>query len=289
MFILHFFHLSFIPLVCFCYDYHPYPSPRIVETRQGLLQGTIRTLRNLDPVEVYLGIPYAAAPVGTGRFMPPASPPSWMGTRVADTFGPVCPQTFPPRPDTTMPTGRWGYMDRVRYNLSNQSEDCLYLNIYAPLRENHYQWEERQPSNLPVIVFIHGESFEWNSGNLYDGSVLASYGKVVVVTINFRLGILGFLKPGVSDHVPSNFGLFDQVAALEWVRVNIAKFGGDPRSVTLMGHGTGAACVSYLMISPLAQAEGNRGAACVSYLMISPLAQAEGNRGMEQAVVVLSG
>lgn len=117
-----------------CYDYNPYPTPRIVETRQGLLQGTIRTLRNLDPVEVYLGIPYAAAPVGTGRFMPPASPPSWMGTRVADTFGPVCPQTFPPRPDPAMPTGRWGYMDRVRYSLSNQSEDCLYLNIYAPLR-----------------------------------------------------------------------------------------------------------------------------------------------------------
>lgn len=132
-------YLILVPLACLvdilsCYEYGPYHSPRTVETKQGLLQGTIKTLRNLDPVEVYLGIPYAAAPVGTQRFMPPASPPPWSGTRIADSFGPVCPQSFPPRPGTTMPMGRWGYMDRVRHLLSNQSEDCLYLNIYAPVR-----------------------------------------------------------------------------------------------------------------------------------------------------------
>uniref|UniRef100_A0A1B6L0Q2 Carboxylesterase type B domain-containing protein n=1 Tax=Graphocephala atropunctata TaxID=36148 RepID=A0A1B6L0Q2_9HEMI len=262
--------------VLVCYDYAPYPSPRIVDTRQGQLKGTIRTLRNLDPVEVYLGIPYAAAPVGSQRFMPPASPPPWSGVRIADSFGPVCPQSFPPKPATTIPTGRWGYMDRVRHFLSNQSEDCLYLNVYAPVRDHgHSLWDKPPPSNLPVMVFIHGESFEWNSGNLYDGSVLASYGKVVVVTINFRLGILGFLKPGVSAHVPSNFGLLDQVAALEWVKSNIAQFGGDPRSVTLMGHGTGAACVSHLMISPLSQAEGNRGGLFHRAILMSGTALAD--------------
>ncbi|XP_046667943.1 neuroligin-4, X-linked isoform X2 [Homalodisca vitripennis] len=259
-----------------CYEYGPYPSARIVDTKQGQLKGTIRTLRNLDPVEVYLGIPYAAAPVGSQRFMPPASPPPWSGVRIADSFGPVCPQSFPPKPATTIPTGRWGYMDRVRHFLSNQSEDCLYLNVYAPVRDHgHNLWEKPPPSNLPVMVFIHGESFEWNSGNLYDGSVLASYGKVIVVTVNFRLGILGFLKPGVSAHVPSNFGLLDQVAALEWVKSNIIQFGGDPRSVTLMGHGTGAACVSHLMISPLSQAEGNRGGLFHRAILMSGTALAD--------------
>ncbi|RZF39081.1 hypothetical protein LSTR_LSTR006618 [Laodelphax striatellus] len=105
----------------------------------------------------------------------------------------------------------------------------------------------------PVIVFIHGESFEWNSGNPYDGSVLASFGEVIVITLNFRLGILGFLRPGVSDHTLSNFGLLDQIAALQWIKDNIRAFGGDENKVTLMGHDTGAACVNYLMVSPVSQ------------------------------------
>ncbi|XP_017785808.1 PREDICTED: uncharacterized protein LOC108568965 isoform X2 [Nicrophorus vespilloides] len=106
------------------------------------------------------------------------------------------------------------------------------------------------------MVFIHGESFEWNSGNPYDGSVLASYGKVIVVTLNFRLGILGFLKVGLEETSKSNFGLIDQVAALLWVHDNIAAFGGNPNSITLFGHGTGAACISLLMLSPMVAREG---------------------------------
>lgn len=124
--------LAWVPVCVLCYDYAPqYSSPRIVQTRQGLLQGTVRTLRNLDPVEVYLGVPYAAA---HQRFMPPASPPPWPGTRVADTFAPVCPQSLPERPHASVSSGRWAHLDRVRRLLSNQSEDCLYLNIYAPIR-----------------------------------------------------------------------------------------------------------------------------------------------------------
>ncbi|XP_071440378.1 neuroligin-4, X-linked [Hetaerina americana] len=106
---------------------------------------------------------------------------------------------------------------------------------------------------LPVIVFIHGESFEWNSGNPYDGSLLASHGGLVVVTINFRLGVLGFLNAN-SDagpfRSPANYGLMDQIAALHWIQENIAAFGGDPGSVTILGHGTGAACANFLMVSP---------------------------------------
>ncbi|XP_025831626.1 neuroligin-1 [Agrilus planipennis] len=103
----------------------------------------------------------------------------------------------------------------------------------------------------PVVVFIHGESYEWNSGNPYDGSVLASYGSVVVVTINYRLGILGFLNVNTDPYSksPANYGLMDQIAALHWLQENIAVFGGDPTNVTVIGHGTGAACVNFLLTS----------------------------------------
>ncbi|KAH1004868.1 hypothetical protein HUJ05_005636, partial [Dendroctonus ponderosae] len=105
----------------------------------------------------------------------------------------------------------------------------------------------------PVIVYIHGESFEWNSGNPYDGSVLASYADLVVITLNYRLGILGFLNANPAPHLKArvaNYGLMDQIAALHWVQQNIALFGGDPNNVTLAGHGSGAACINFLMISP---------------------------------------
>ncbi|XP_018562603.1 neuroligin-3-like [Anoplophora glabripennis] len=105
----------------------------------------------------------------------------------------------------------------------------------------------------PVIVYIHGESFEWNSGNPYDGSVLASYADLVVVTLNYRLGILGFLNANPAPHLKArvaNYGLMDQIAALHWIQQNIALFGGDPENVTLAGHGSGAACINFLMISP---------------------------------------
>lgn len=103
----------------------------------------------------------------------------------------------------------------------------------------------------PVVVFIHGESYEWNSGNPYDGSVLASYGGLVVVTINYRLGILGFLNANTDPYSrsPANYGLMDQIAALHWIQENIAYFGGDPTNVTVTGHGTGAACVNFLLTS----------------------------------------
>ena len=107
-----------------------------------------------------------------------------------------------------------------------------------------------EPGSLsPVFVFIHGESYEWNSGNPYDGSVLASYQAVVVITLNFRLGIFGFLQAG--EQGLANLGLLDQIAALLWVQENVVSFGGDPKRVTLVGHGTGANMVSLLMISPV--------------------------------------
>ncbi|CAB3381900.1 Hypothetical predicted protein [Cloeon dipterum] len=244
----------------------PQPPPSIPVTREVVIkQGKLRgiLLRANNPsrgnVDIYLGIPYAAPPVGTQRFMPPGSPPPWPGVRQADSFGPVCPQNPPDISNEkealkAMSAGRYHYLKRLLPYLRNQSEDCLYLNIYAP--SSSQANAARNLPKYPVIVFIHGESLEWNGGNPYDGSALASYGSVVVVTINFRLGILGFLKPGVTGNTVSNFGLLDQVASLQWVKENIAAFNGDPNSVTLMGHGTGAACANLLLVSPVSQADG---------------------------------
>ncbi|GJQ67149.1 putative carboxylesterase family [Trypoxylus dichotomus] len=117
---------------------------------------------------------------------------------------------------------------------------------------------DRATAKYPVMVFIHGESYEWNTGNAYDGSVLAAFGKVIVITLNFRLGILGFLKTGFLMDSKANFGLIDQIAALIWIRENIREFGGDPDRVTMFGHGTGAACISLLTLSPMVLPENKQ-------------------------------
>ncbi|XP_067014007.2 uncharacterized protein [Anabrus simplex] len=226
---------------------------REIRIKQGRLRGFVyepSTNRHMQKVEVYLGLPYAAPPTGSQRLMPPGSPPSWSGIKKATTFGNVCPQKLPDISAMKVSEERRKYLKRLLPYLKPQyqSEDCLYLNIYTP-----YQGNNRVTPKHPVMVFIHGESFEWNSGNAYDGCALASYGHVVVVTFNFRLGILGFLRPVVNQDTIGNFGLLDQIAALQWVQENIAAFGGDPGSVTIMGHGTGAACANYLLVSPVTE------------------------------------
>ncbi|XP_071033569.1 neuroligin-4, X-linked-like isoform X2 [Parasteatoda tepidariorum] len=228
-------------------------SSRVVTTKYGALRGFINSLANrqLQHVEVFQGIPYASAPIGSLRFMPPVTPPHWRGIMDADSLGPVCPQKLPDISNETlalrkMPLGRFQFLKRLLPYLKNQSEDCLFLNIYAPAIVG------REPTKLPVMVYIHGESYDWNSGNPYDGSVLASFGGVVVVTINYRLGVLGFL-PAFDGAARGNYGIMDQVAALHWIQENIAEFGGDPNNVTLFGHGHGAACINFLMISPMAR------------------------------------
>ncbi|XP_076370170.1 neuroligin-4, X-linked-like isoform X1 [Tachypleus tridentatus] len=226
---------------------------RAVQTKYGFVRGIIRTLSNreLQPVNVFLGVPFASPPIGSLRFMPPVTLTRWKGIRKTNKLAPVCPQILPDVQNTTealqrMPAGRLAYLRRLAPYLQNYSEDCLYLNIYAPAKI------AREPIKLPVMVYLHGESYFWNSGNPYDGSVLSSYGNVVVVTVNFRLGILGFF-PSTEGSARGNYGLMDQVAALHWIQENIDGFGGDRHSVTVFGHGQGAACANILMITPMAK------------------------------------
>ncbi|XP_076065046.1 neuroligin-3-like [Oratosquilla oratoria] len=240
------------------------PSPRVVTTKYGKLRGVIRSLNNkhLRPVEVFLGVPYATPPTGSNRFSPTRTPHPWSGERMASQYGPVCPQQVPAylwndtAALTYMPKSHLEHLRRLANYLTHQAEDCLYLNIYVPSLVSHSfvpkVADTAGHKALPVVIYIHGESFEWGASNPYDGSVLAAFGEVIVVTLNYRLGALGFLNtntdPGSRGHV-MNYGLMDQIAALHWVQENIGAFGGDPGSVTLLGHGTGAACIHFLMSS----------------------------------------
>lgn len=185
----------------------------------------------------YKGIPYAAPPVGDLRWKPPQPVSPWTEPRVCTSFGPACPQPA----QAEIPYLAVGATD----------EDCLYLNVWSSAESA----EER----LPVMVWIHGGSFETGSGSMavYEGQNLAAKG-VVVVTINYRLGPLGFLAhPALSaesaEGVSGNYGLLDQIAALQWVQKNVAGFGGDPTNVTVFGESAGAISILDLLVSPLAE------------------------------------
>jgi len=206
---------------------HPAAAGPLARTRQGLVLGT-----RANGVSAFKGIRYALA----GRWQPPEEPESWDGIRKADSFGPVCPQRW-------LPFGPPGWASEP------QAEDCLFLNIWTPAQSA----DER----LPVMVWVHGGAYEIGSGSTpaYHGDNLARQG-AVVVTINYRLGALGFLAhPELTAESPhgasGNYGLMDVVAALQWVRDNIAAFGGDPGSVTLFGESAGGGVVMLMTIAPL--------------------------------------
>jgi para-nitrobenzyl esterase len=177
----------------------------------------------------FLGLPYAAPPTGSLRWRPPRPPADWRGVRDATQFAPSCPQ--PTKDNPFLPPGAL-------------SEDCLYLNVYTPsLRHN---------ADRPVVVWIHGGGFTEDGGRNYDGSKLAADG-TVVVTISYRLGALGFLAHPALARGPGgpagNYGLMDQIAALQWVRDNIARFGGNPNNVTIAGQSAGGVSVLALLVS----------------------------------------
>ena len=192
-----------------------------------------------DGVTSYKGVPFAAPPVGERRWKPPAPVQSWGGVRQCDAFGPVCPQA--PYPAASI----------YAREPQPQSEDCLYLNVWSAAASA----DERRP----VMVWIHGGGLTRGSGShvVYDGTSLANKG-VVLVTVNYRLGPLGYLAhpelSAESDHGSSgNYGVLDQIAALTWVQKNIASFGGDPSRVTIFGESAGSWSVNVLVATPLAK------------------------------------
>jgi len=201
----------------------------VVTTASGDIRGV-----HENGVRVFRGVPYAAPPVGTLRFMPPQPVPRWQGVRDAIADGPIAPQ------------GR----SRLAHVMGDferpQSEDCLTLNIWTP-------GNVVESSQCPVLVWLHGGAFSSGAGSLpwYSGERFAADG-VVVASINYRLGALGFLcLPGVSD---GNLGLLDQAAALRWVRENAGAFGGDPHNVTVVGQSAGAISIAAHMTMPSSSA-----------------------------------
>ena len=190
-------------------------------TRVRLEQGTVEGITN-GGVHTFLGMPYAAAPIGERRWRPPMPPESWEGVREATHFGPACPQK-----------GGASFDLRVQ----DQSEDCLFLNVWTSTLAR----DARQP----VMVWIHGGGNLGGAGSedAFDGAQLALHG-VTIVTFNYRLGAFGFLA---HPDIGSNFAVLDQVAALSWVASNIAAFGGDPNNVTIFGQSAGAVAVRTLL------------------------------------------
>ncbi|MDE2452368.1 MAG: carboxylesterase family protein [Burkholderiales bacterium] len=224
-------------------------------------------------VEVFKGIPYAAPPVGALRWQPPEPPRAWHGVRKADRFGAVCPQF--------KQTKGSFYQEEFYPEDEPQSEDCLFLNIWT---EGVGQGAGRA-AKRPVYVWLHGGGFVEGSGSIpsFDGSALARQG-VVVVTLNYRMGVFGYLAhPALTAdsprHVSGNYGLLDQMAALRWVRKNIAAFGGDPARVTVGGQSAGGFSVNALMASPeakgLFESTINESGALLGFAPLPTLAKAE--------------
>jgi para-nitrobenzyl esterase len=211
--------------------------------------GTLRGI-NAGSAVAFRGIPYARPPIGELRWQPPQPPLPWQGVREALQPGSACTQRTSGLTPFIAPMAE-AYGSHFEQPPIKSSEDCLYLDVWVP------EWPVKRP--LPVMVWLHGGSNTVGSGtqSTYDGVSLTRHG-VLLVTLNYRLGVMGFFShPGLTaestHHSSGNFGLLDQLAALNWVKQNVAQFGGDPNNVTLFGESAGAIDAARLMTSPLAE------------------------------------
>jgi para-nitrobenzyl esterase len=222
----------------------------VVEAPAGSVRGVAQ-----DGVSAFKGIPYARAPIGRLRWRAPEALPRWPGVRDAADFGPACHQL----------TAR-GTSIYAAAEAPPMSEDCLSLNVWTPANA----------TKAPVFVWIHGGALVNGASreDVYDGARMAAQG-VVVVTINYRLGVLGYLAhPELSaesrKNISGNYGLMDQIEALRWIERNIAAFGGDPDNVTIAGESAGALSVMYLMASPPARGLFDKAIAQSAYMISTP-------------------
>ncbi|XP_052022999.1 pyrethroid hydrolase Ces2a-like isoform X2 [Apodemus sylvaticus] len=211
----------------------------IRNTQTGQVRGSLVHVKDTkSDVHVFLGIPFAKPPVGPLRFAPPEDPEPWSGVRDGTSQPAMCLQT------DMMNSEGIKQMELTTIPIS-MSEDCLYLNIYTPA---HAQ----EGSNLPVMVWIHGGALVLGSASMLDGSILAATEEIIIVAIQYRLGILGFFSTG-DQHATGNWGYLDQVAALHWVQKNIAYFGGNRDRVTIFGGSAGGTSVSSHVVSPMSK------------------------------------
>jgi para-nitrobenzyl esterase len=225
-----------------------------VQTANGPIEGLYK-----GEAAVFLGIPYAAPPVGDLRWRPPVKPATWERSRSATAYGPACAQVN---------------LLGVFAGPANNNEDCLYLNVFVPKNAIGRQ------AKLPVLVWVHGGGYVDGESNHYDGSSLAVMGRTIVVTINYRLNLMGFLAHPALDkegHLFGNYAILDQQFALRWVKENIAGFGGDPDNVTLGGQSAGGSSTGVHLTSPLATGLFHKAiiASAGSYLAAMPLEAAE--------------
>uniref|UniRef100_A0A8C8W1V1 Carboxylic ester hydrolase n=1 Tax=Peromyscus maniculatus bairdii TaxID=230844 RepID=A0A8C8W1V1_PERMB len=240
-------------------------SRPVRNTHTGQVQGSLVHLEDINmAVHTFLGIPFAKPPVGPLRFAPPEPPEPWSGVRDGTSYPAVCLQNI------TLMNSVTETLFKSTPPLLSMSEDCLYLNIYSPAHAS-------EGSNLPVMVWIHGGGLVLGMASVYDGSKLAAIEDIVVVTIQYRLGILGYFSTG-DQHARGNWGYLDQVAALHWVQQNIAHFGGNPGQVTIFGESAGGVSVSSLVVSPMSKglfhgAIMQSGVALLPGLISHPLSQ----------------
>ena len=264
--------LSILLFSCFQFEVtsqSDFSLPVQTKIMNGVIEGNYDTKAGIS---MYFGIPYAKPPVGLLRWKAPVPISNWTGVKHTKKFGPRAVQAFP-------------FNDMV-FRSNGVSEDCLYLNVWSNAK--------RTDKNLPVLVYFYGGGFVAGDGSeyRYDGASMAKKG-IVVVTVNYRLNIFGFLAhPELSKETSykgsGNYGLMDQAAALQWVSKNISSFGGDPKKITIAGESAGSISVSAQMVSPLARdlisgAIGESGAAINPTLFPASLAEAE-KTGMEFAV-----
>ncbi|XP_062033236.1 cocaine esterase isoform X1 [Lepus europaeus] len=218
---------------------HDSASP-IRNTHTGQVRGSLVHVEGTDAgVHTFLGIPFAKPPLGPLRFAPPEPAEAWSGVRDGTSHPAMCLQ------DAAVMTVATEFLFNMALPPTPVSEDCLYLSIYTPAHAH-------EGSSLPVMVWIHGGALAVGMASMYDGSALAAFEDVVVVTIQYRLGVLGFFSTG-DQHAAGNWGYLDQVAALRWVQQNIAHFGGNPGLVTIFGESAGAISVSSHVLSPMSQ------------------------------------
>lgn len=206
----------------------------IVQTTYGRIRGVVTERVPGKRIHTFLGVPYAMPPVNELRFERPVPPTPWEGVRYAQKLPPACIQSD------------MYYIAQHFPGFEDTSEDCLYLNLYIP------EVESNRSGNTSVLVFVHGGSNRDGMGSMLEGDILAGHAGIIVVTINYRLGIYGFVA-AKAEGLDGTYGFLDQIEALKWVKSNIGEFGGNSNMITIHGHSAGAANVGFLSTSPMSK------------------------------------